>query len=114
MFQKEKEYLKPLPSNIILESYIEEHYRQTVPPTQLIYHKGNKYSVPTAYIGKKVDIYPTGDSLYIYHNQMLAAKHTITQNSVNYKKTLSGGINKNDKNKEIDIEKAQRNFKEPG
>lgn len=113
LFQKEKEYLKPLPSNILLESYIKEHSRQTVPSTLLVSYKGNKYSVPLGLIGKRVDIYPTGDSLYIYHNRLHIAKHTISQNSVNYnQKHYQDALSKSIKNKEVDIEKvAQENLK---
>ena len=109
LFKKEKEYLKPLPSSIMLESYITDHTRQTVPDTLLVYYKGNKYSVGPAYLGKTVDIYPSGNSIYIYHNKDLITIHSISQNGINYKKEhyeeglsmiISGG--------EVDIEKAAR------
>lgn len=113
LFKKEKEYLKPLPSHILLESYIKEHYRQVVPSTMLINYKGNRYSLPPAYIGKAIDIYPTGDSIYIYHNNTLVTKHTISQNRVNYHKNhYEQGLNTAIKNKEIDIEAiASENLK---
>jgi len=106
LFKKEKEYLKPLPAKLLLESYIEEHYRQEVPSTLLINYKGNKYSVPPAYIGKIVDIYPSGDSIYIYYNKSLITKHNITQNKVNYKNNhYSEGLSKTISSNEVDIEK---------
>lgn len=86
LFNKEKEYLNPLPNSILLESYLEEYYRKLVPPTLLIDYKGNKYSVPQEYINKAVDIYPISNCLYIYYNKTLVAKHTISQNKVNYDK----------------------------
>ena len=65
LFAKEKEYLKPLPSKILLESYLSNHIKQTVPPTLLVYYKGNKYSVGSDYISKTVDIYEISNEIYI-------------------------------------------------
>lgn len=84
LYEKEKEYLRPLPSRVLLDSYLEEHFRQTVPPTQLVYYKGSKYSLSSRYIGETVDIYPVTDQLYIYLNQKLIATHNITQQRINY------------------------------
>jgi transposase len=84
LFKNEKEYLKPLPHKILLDSYINEHYRQKVEPTLLVYCKGSRYSVPVAYIGKTVDIYPIENHIYIYCNSLLIAKHTISQKNINY------------------------------
>lgn len=84
LFQKEKEYLHKLPNRILMDSYLKEHSRQVVPPTQLIYYNGCKYSLSSKYIGETVDIYPCGDELYIYLNQRLIAKHIITQQKINY------------------------------
>ena len=67
-----------------MNEYLVEHHRQEVPTTLLIYHKGQRYSVPKKYIGKMVDIYPIGDKLYIYHNSRLLVVHNITQNRINY------------------------------
>lgn len=114
LFAKEKEYLKPLQSKILLESYLDEHISQVVPATLLIYYKGNKYSVGSDYVSKKVDIYPIGDRLNIYHNSKLIAIHTISQNRVNYllqhyKEALSSNLAKN---KQDDIEKmAEENIR---
>lgn len=85
LFEKEKEYLLPLPNRILLESYLKEHVRQTVPATQLVYYKGCRYSVSSRYINETVDLYPIGEELYIYLNQRLIAKHTISQQYINYK-----------------------------
>lgn len=110
LFKKEKEYLKPLPAKVLLESYIEEHHRSKVPPTLLIQYGSNKYSVPSAYIGKYVDIYPIGDSIYVYFNKKLIAKHTISQNKINYNKShYEESLKKNIKNKEVDIEEMAMN-----
>lgn len=49
IFEKDKEYLKPLSNKIVLDSYINEHLRQNVPSTHLISYKDKKYSVPPEY-----------------------------------------------------------------
>lgn len=84
LFAKEKEYLSPIYNRNLMNEYLVEHHRQEVPSTLLIYHKGQRYSVPKKYIGKMVDIYPIGDKLYIYHNSRLLVIHNITQNRINY------------------------------
>lgn len=110
LFKKEKEYLKPLPSKVLLESYIEDHHRQVVPSTLLITYKGNKYSVPPTLIDKRVDIYPTGDSIYIYYNKTLVTKHTISQNKINYSANhYTEALRKNVKSKEVNIEEMAMN-----
>ena len=84
LFKKEKEYLKPLPNKVLLDSYLEEHHRQLVPPTQLVYYKGSKYSLSSRYIGEIVDIYPINEKLYIYLKHQLIAIHNISQQKINY------------------------------
>ena len=84
LFAKEKEYLNPITNHNLMNEYLEDHSRQQVPSTLLIYHKGNRYSVPKKYIGKIVDIYQIGNEIYIYYNSILLAIHTITQNKINY------------------------------
>lgn len=84
LFAEEKEYLKPIKNKVLLESYLTEHLRQLVPSTLLINYKGSKYSVSDEYINKVVDIFPISEELYIYYNQKLIAKHTITHKRINY------------------------------
>lgn len=105
LFEKEKEYLKPLSNKIVLDSYINEHSRQNVPSTLLISYKGKKYSVPPEYIDCRVDIYEVGESLYIYHNKKLITKHNISHKSINYhSEHYKNGLSAVIKDKEADIE----------
>lgn len=109
LFGKEKEYLKPIGNQNLLDRYIEEHYREKVPTTLLVRCRGLKYSVPPKYIGSYVDIYPVAEEVYIYHNKVLIATHTITQNKINYdenhyKESISARII----NKEIDIDEVAK------
>ncbi len=71
LFQKEKEYLLPLPNQAMLESYLDSSFIKTVPETMLINYKGNSYSVPKEYIGKSVKCVPDNNKLYIYFNTKL-------------------------------------------
>ena len=84
LFQKEKEYLKPLPSRVVLESYVSYVDSQTVPQTLLVYHQGQEYSVPMKYVNKRVKLVPVGDNLHIYHNTELIAIHQISKSRFNY------------------------------
>ena len=84
LFKKEKEYLNPIPSKILLESYISNVETQTVPPTLLVSYKGNGYSVPKSYIGKRVKLIPITNKLYIYFNTELITIHDISLNKFNY------------------------------
>jgi transposase len=87
LFQKEKEYLKPLPSNVMLESYVSYVDSQTVPQTLLVYHQGQEYSVPMKYVNKRVKLIPIDDNLYIYHNTELITIHQISTSRFNYHKS---------------------------
>ena len=86
LFQKEKEYLLPLPSNKIMLSYLEHVERTKVYPDSLIYYKGKKYSVPPKYINQYVQVKQTDNILYIYHNKQLIATHEINLKLINYAK----------------------------
>lgn len=86
LFDKEKEYLRPLPNKVLVDSDLTPHSRQKVGETLLIDYKGCKYSVPKEYINKSVDIYPEGNEIQIRCNGNLIATHNITQKDVNYSK----------------------------
>lgn len=84
LFEKEKEYLRPLPSKVLLESYVDTSFTVTVPSTLLINYKGNEYSVPARFIGKRVKVYLIENKLYIYFNTELISVHEITGRKINY------------------------------
>ena len=77
LFQKEKEYLLPLPSNKVMLSYLENVEKTKVYPDSLIYYKGKKYSVSPKYINQYVQLKQTDNILYIYHNKQIIATHEI-------------------------------------
>lgn len=85
LFGKEKEHLDPLPSDVMLESYLQDISVQTVPSTLLVRYKGNGYSVHHKFIGKRVKLVPVHNKLYIYYNTQLIASHTISCSPFNYR-----------------------------
>lgn len=84
-FNKEKEYLNPLPRLDILESYYSStSINRKVPKDCLITYKGCKYSVNPALAGKLVSLKEEDHNLYIYYNHTLVSTHTITGKPINY------------------------------
>ena len=86
LFEKEKEYLLPIPNKMLLESYLETCVVRVVPSTMLVNYDGKGYSVNKEYINKKVKIYPVDNKLYIYYNDDLIATHDISSSFINYRK----------------------------
>lgn len=66
LFQKEKEYLQPLPSDDVVESYLPHDCQTTVRLDSLITYHNCKYSVPPSYIGKTVRLMGSDNTLHIY------------------------------------------------
>lgn len=86
LFEKEKEYLLPLPSNRVILSYLDNVEKTKVYPDSLIYYKGKKYSVSPKYINQYVQVKQTDNILYIYHNKQIIATHEINLKLINYAK----------------------------
>lgn len=84
LFQKEKEYLQPLPKNLIIESYMDHELRTSVHKDSLVNYKGRKYSVPPKYIGKDVLLKQIDNQLYIYCNIELIRIHQLSHKNFNY------------------------------
>ncbi len=84
-FQKEKEYLKPLPSNKIINSYLYDTITAKVSNESLFYYKGSKYSVPIKFINHTLNLKEENNKLYVYYNKELIAIHNISENKINYK-----------------------------
>ena len=84
LFQKEKEYLQPLPKNLIMESYMDHELRTSVHKDSLVNYKGRKYSVPPKYIGKDVLLNQIDNQLYIYCNIELIRIHQLSDKNFNY------------------------------
>lgn len=84
LFQKEKEYLQPLPSNEVIESYLSHDRQTTVRKDSMITYMNNKYSVPAEYIGKPVSLRVVNDDLHIYFSTEIVATHKLSNKKLNY------------------------------
>jgi transposase len=84
-FQKEKEYLNPLPNMDILLSYFHHEKEYKVSKESMVRYKGKKYSVPTKYIGKCVTVSEINSELHIYYTKDLIACHRISDKLLHYK-----------------------------
>ena len=113
LFEKEKEYLLPLPSKVLIDTYVETVTTTLVPNTMLVNYKGKGYSVPKEYIQKRVKLIEIGNILHIYYNTKLIITHEMSSQKINYKKEhYISSLNYHIKSEEIDIERlAEENLK---
>lgn len=86
LFQKEKEYLQPLPKNDVIESYLPNDRQTTVRADSMVIYMNHKYSVPADYIGKPVRLLVVEDNLQIYYSTEIIAVHSLSEKRFNYKK----------------------------
>ena len=84
LFQKEKEYLQPLPKDDVIESYLPHDRQTTVRSDSMITYMNHRYSVSPEYIGKPVRLLVSDDTLQIYHSTDLIATHALSQKRLNY------------------------------
>ena len=84
VFEKEKEYLIPLPNNNILEKYKQTIEYRKVSQDSMIIYRGNRYSVPTRFIGSYLGIRIIDNQVYIYDNTELVRCHMVSENNLNY------------------------------
>ena len=84
LFNKEKEYLLPLPNKDLLNSYLDDTKTVKVSNGFLVYFRGNQYSVPPKFANKTVQLKEQDNKLYIYHNTNLIAMHDISSKKINY------------------------------
>lgn len=107
-FKKEKEYLNPLPTMDMLLSYISRQKEYKVTKESMFRYKGKKYSVPTKYIGDKVNATESSDgNLYVYYNDDFIVCHPISDKPFNYKIGHMHEILKSDAFKNIKDDEIQ-------
>lgn len=106
LFGKEKEYLDPLPSNQIINQYLDTMIPAKVSNGLLVYYKGSQYSVPKKYINQTVKLKEEDNKLLIYYNRDLIAMHPITNKKINYNEEhyKEGLTSKLNNKSEIEIE----------
>ena len=85
LLQKEKEYLQKMPSDRVIESYLDLDVQRKVGKDSLIMYNDCRYSVPPEYIGRTVSIQIYGGEFLriFYHNEMIR-EHKISQKKINY------------------------------
>lgn len=81
---KEKEHFNQLPPQEIIHGYQSHEITRKVSLESMITYGGIKYSVPTEYIDKLVNLDVDNDIIHIYYNQKLIRKHKISEKPFNY------------------------------
>ena len=110
---KELEYLKPLPPMDSLVSYVSCEKEYKVSKESMVNYKGRKYSVPTKYIGLKVNITEACDgNISIYYNEDFIVCHSLSENKYNYKVGHMHEILKSDACKHLTDAKIDEFIKE--
>ena len=84
-WQSEREYLLPLPSHEILDTYLTTPLTRKVSKESMIVYNNRKYSLPTDYIGKIVEIKVLNEKLYIMDEGIVINEFDITEHPFNYK-----------------------------
>lgn len=85
LYQKEREYLNPLPNEKIMNQYLTDNVTVNVTNESLFYYKGKRYSVSPEYINKNVNVIEYNNRLYVYYNKDLITMHDISDKKINYK-----------------------------
>ena len=70
LFEKEKEYLKPV-NYEILENYCLPEKTYKVSNESMITYHGIKYSVPIQYVGKQIYVLEEDNVIHLYYNKLL-------------------------------------------
>ena len=85
-FEKEKEYLNPLPNQDLLLHFHTRPIVRKVSKESMITYNKSKYSVPTKYIGKLLTVKEENSILHIYYNKELINSHKISKRKFNYRR----------------------------
>lgn len=83
-FNKEKEYLNPLPNQDLMEHFKTSPIVRKVSKESMITYNKSKYSVPTKYLGQLLTVKETDSLLHIYYNKDLIKSHKISKRNFNY------------------------------
>lgn len=84
VYEDEKKYLIPLPNRNILERYKQTIEYRKVTQDSMIVYRGNRYSVPTRFIGSYLGIRIIDNQVNIYDNTELVRCHMVSENNLNY------------------------------
>ena len=84
IFEDEKKYLIPLPNKNILEKYKQNIEYRKVTQDSMIVYRGNRYSVPTRFIGSYLGIRIIDNQVCLYDNTELIRCHKVSDKNLNY------------------------------
>lgn len=84
LFEKEKELLRELSDITAEQMYTTYAKTVKVPSTGLINYKGKLYGVGIKFVGKRVKIEASNDTILIFYNSLLIVSHKINDQKVNY------------------------------
>lgn len=85
LLKKEKEYLHQLPGKDVMETYLTIPVIRKVSKESMIVYNKRKYSLPTHYIGKTVEIQEENGKICILFNGLLIESHELSEKPFNYK-----------------------------
>lgn len=84
LFQKEKDLLKPLPSQALRDQYRIGILSSKVNASNMVTYRSNQYSVPPEYQGKRLTLEIDSENLYVYDNTKLVTIHPLSAQKLNY------------------------------
>ncbi len=87
LFGKESKELSGLPSDEIIEFYLNYKKAVKVHKDSLIYYNGKRYSVPAKFIGKVLKIREENDCFYIYKDNEIIRMYKLSDSAINYRKS---------------------------
>lgn len=107
MWQKEKEYLLPLPNQNLINEYLTKPITRIVTKESMVTYMNNKYSLNTKYIGKTVVLEVSDSTLRIIYDGEILATHKLSNKKFNYKEDhlisiLKSDVFKHKKDQEIE------------
>ena len=83
-FQKEKDFLKPLPNDVLRSQYRIKSITCKVNKSSMITYKSNQYSVPPKYIDKLLNVEVIENLIHVYYNKKLVTVHDTSTKKLNY------------------------------
>ena len=107
-FLAEKGYLSPLPHAEVLRSYFCHEKTYKVHKDSMVAYKGQKYSVPTRFIGSSLTVGETDDEIHIYFDEDIIACHPKSDKFLSYKKDHAVEILLSDAFADSDWETVER------
>ena len=85
LWEKEKEYLHPLPNPEIIDTYLTIPLVRKVSKESMIVYNKRKYSLPVQYIGKTVEIKEENGKLLIMYRKNIITSFDLSTKRFNYK-----------------------------